>query len=376
MKKLKIVYLTGTRADFGLMTPVLKAINSDPYFNLKILVTGMHLMPKFGSSIKEVKKIFPNLAILPAVFESDKQKSVANFCAKLLPLITKKLIYLKPDLVLILGDRPEMLVFAMAAFYLQIPIAHIHGGDKTQTLDDCARHAITKLSSLHFVATKEAQKKIINFGEKKERVYLVGAPALDVIKNINLLSKSELSEILNINLKKYILLTIHPISEKVELASTQMETILKAITKFNLQTIIIYPNADPGGRAIIRVIKKYENKQQIYFFKNLSHKTFLSLVKHAQVWLGNSSAGIIESASFKIPVINIGSRQDGRVRAKNIIDVDYDKKQIINAMKKALNLTYRKSLTNLKNPWGNGNTSKLIVNILKNIKIDRRLLTK
>ena len=377
MKKLRVAYLTGSRADFGLMTPVLQALTKDSNFTLQVYYTGMHLLREFGNTKNEVVKLFPNSLCLSATNNQDKPAAVANFNAKLLNLITKALQANRPDYLLVLGDRSEMLVAALAAFYLQIPIVHLHGGDQSATWDDAARNAISKLAHLHLPATRQAEARLKQMGEPAWRIKTVGAPAIEVIKQTKLLNRQALTKKLKIDLtKKYLLVTLHPVDSNLKEAKEQMKMVLTAALSFQLSVIIIYPNADPGGRAMISVIQTYKHKPQVYVFKSLSQPVFLSLAKHSSAWLSNSSAGVIESASLKIPVINIGNRQQGRIKAKNVLNASYEIESLKKAIKTMQSHKFQLSLQTLKNPWGNGRTSQKVLNILKNIKIDKTLLTK
>ncbi|HEC92817.1 MAG TPA: UDP-N-acetylglucosamine 2-epimerase (hydrolyzing), partial [Candidatus Atribacteria bacterium] len=246
------------------------------------------------------------------------------------------------------------------------------------TVDEFARHAITKLVHIHFAATKESANRIIKMGEDPSNVFVVGAPGLDIILNEDLIEPVELSEKYNLDLSKPILLVIqHPVTTEVENAPYQIRETLEAIMELKYQTLVIYPNADAGGRKMIEVIKKYEKYPFIKTFKSIPHKEYLSLMKIASVMIGNSSSGIIEAPSFRLPVVNIGTRQGGRERAENVIDVGYDKDQIESAIKKALyDRDFREKLKNSKNPYGDGKTGVRVAEILSKIKIDKKLLQK
>lgn len=363
----KIVYLTGTRADFGLMTPVLTAIRKDGAFNLKIFATGMHLMPRFGRTIREVKKKFPEASIINVVFTSDKKKSYRDFVNKLTPELLKVFKKNKPDLVLVLGDRIEMLCVAKAAARLEIPVAHIQGGDKTTTVDDAIRREITKLSRLHLTATEDSAARVRKIEKDAKSVFVVGSPGIDMIKNAKLFTREEICKKSGLNpAKKFILVTQHPVSEHVDGAGGQMRETLEAVKSFGLPIVVIYPNADPGSGGIIKEIEKARKNFLFKIFKSLPYKVFLSLEKEAAVWVGNSSAGIIESASFKTPIVNIGKRQFGRPHGVNVLDVDYDKKEIIRAMKKCLfDKKFIAKIKNIKNLWGDGRAAGKIVKVLK-----------
>lgn len=377
-KKKKIAYISGTRADFGLMTSVLDAINKSAKLKLCLYVTGMHLMPEFGKTIDEVKKIFPEVIPIQAVFKTDNKLGAANFTGEFLVELIKILSKDKPDIVLTLGDRSEMLCAAIAALYLGIPTAHIHGGERTLTVDEINRHAITKLSHIHFPATEESANRIIKMGEEKWRVNVVGAPYLDTILNRKLPTREELFKLLgNINPEnKFILLTQHPFNNANE-TQNQMREILSAVKTFNLPIVTIYPNADSGGRKIIKIINKEKNNPLFRIFSSLPYEQFLALEKEAAVWVGNSSGAMIESPTFKTPVVNVGGRQFNRQRGDNVIDVDYDRKEIMAAIDKSLNnKKYRTKIAKSKSPWGDGKTGPRITKILEKLEITPKLLNK
>lgn len=378
LKRKKIAYVTGTRADFGLMTPILETIEKSKSLDLQLFATGIHLMSQFGQTIKEVVRRFPQTIPVVATFKSDDRLGMASFSSKFLSQVIKVFNKFKPDLVLVLGDRAEMLCAAVACLYLGIPVGHIHGGEKTMTVDEVARHAITKLSHIHFAATKEAARRIAHLGEEKWRIHVVGAPALDVIRNEKLPSRNVLFRHLGLDpQKKVILVTQHPVSEEVEKSAEQMRTILKAVKVFNLPVVVIYPNADAGGRKIIAEINKERNNPSFYIFPSLEYRKFLALEREAAVWVGNSSGAIIEAASFKTPVVNIGKRQWGRSGGKNIINVDYDEKEIMTAIRKCLfNRSFLNSLAALQNRWGDGKTTSRVVKILEELDINSKLLFK
>jgi GDP/UDP-N,N'-diacetylbacillosamine 2-epimerase (hydrolysing) len=377
-RKKKIAVITGSRADFGLMTPVLFAIDKSKKLDLQLYITGLHLMPKFGKTANEVKKLFPRAVDVRAIFKNDERSAAANFSGVLINKLIGAFKKNRPDFVLILGDRPEMLSAALACLYLGIPIGHIHGGEKTTTVDESARHAITKLSHLHFPATKEAAERIAKMGEDLWRIKIVGAPALDVILHEPLPNRKKLFKSLGLNPEKpVILLTQHPVSEDYKNSGKQIAETLAAVKSFNLPVIVIYPNSDAGGGKIISEINKQIKNPNFYIFSSLPYKDFLAMEREAAVWTGNSSAAIIESASFKTPVVNIGNRQSGRPQGKNIINVWYDREQIKSAVKKSLtDKNYLNSLKKVKNYWGDGKTGPRVAKILENLKIDAKLLNK
>lgn len=374
----KILYITGTRADYGLMRSTLYEIEKNPKLELELAVTGMHLMKEFGMTINEIKRDEFKIHKLEAVFEDDDKFSMANFVGKLIQLLTDLVKKIKPDIILLLGDRGEMLAGAIVGAYLNIPTAHLHGGEITATVDEYARHAITKLVNIHLPATKKSAERIMSMGEDPEHVFVVGAPGLDAIMNIDLINKEEIQAKYNLNLFKPLILVLqHPVTLESEKSSKQMLETLKAIQDLRYQTILIYPNADAGGREIVKVIKTCETLPFIKTFKTIPRKDYLSLMNVASLLIGNSSSGIIEAPSFKLPVINIGSRQKGRERASNIIDVDYNSEEIKRAIKKALyDKNFRSQIMKSENPYGNGETALKVAEILSNIKLDKKLLEK
>ena len=376
--KRKILYITGTRADYGLMQSVLRAIEEHPKLELELIVTGMHIMSEFGMTINEIKKDGFKIHEIDATYEKDDKESMANFIGKFIQLLTKKVEEINPDIILLLGDRGEMLAGAIVGAYLTIPVAHLHGGEITSTVDEFSRHAITKLAHIHLPATEKSAERIIKMGEDPSNVFVVGAPGLDSILNENLIEPAELSKKYNLDSSKPIFMVVqHPVTTEVRDAHEHIRETLEAIVEIRHQTILIYPNADAGGRGMIEVIKEYEKYPFIKPYKSIPHKEYLSLLKMASVMVGNSSSGIIEAPSFGLPVINIGSRQEGRERAENVIDVDYDKEQIKTAIKKALDdENFKEKVKNCKSPYGDGKAGVMIADILSRIKTDKKLLQK
>ncbi len=377
-KKRKIAYVSGTRADFGLMTPILHAIGWSKKLKLQVYVTGIHLLPEFGNTVNQVKKEFKNCRIINATFKTDDRIGMANFTGDFLEKLIKVFSKDRPDFVLTLGDRPEMLCTAMACLYLGIPTGQVHGGEKTFTVDELARHAITKLSHIHFAATEESAERIEKMGEEKWRIHVVGAPALDMILNEKLPDRKTLFKQLGLNLQqKIILLTQHPVSEQWQEADKQIRETLAAVKTFNLLVVVTYPHADAGGRKIIREIEKEKNNPLFHIFPSLEYKKFLALEREAGVWVGNSSAAMIESSSFKIPVVNVGIRQLGRQRGENVIDVGYNRNEIRRAIEKSLNdKRYLAKIKQIKNPWGDGKTGPRVARILERLTIGPKLLIK
>jgi len=367
-----ILYVTGTRADYGLMHETLKLLDEDESIQLDVVATGMHLMHEFGYSIDEIKRDNFNLHIAEQTFKKDDERSMSEFIGNLITDLTKLFSQIDPDIVLLLGDRGEMLAGAIVASYLQIPIAHIHGGDVSSTVDDAARHAITKFANIHFPATELSASRIRQMGENPDNIFVVGAPGLDsIIKSKNNIDEEYLKDKYNIE-KDFVLVLQHPVSLEVDDSAFQISQTLDAIAQTDYQTILVYPNADAGGRAMISRINEYD----VDAYKNIPHDDFIGLLGMASILIGNSSSGIIESSSFKLPVINIGTRQSGREKASNVIDVDYNKEEILKAIDYINSDEYQNQLNNCINPYGDGNASERICDILKNMELTNDLLNK
>lgn len=372
----KILYISGTRADYGLMKSVLHSINNHPDLELEIVATGMHIMPEFGNTIEEIEKSGFKVHKINVVYEKDDKESMALFLGKFVQELTHKVKEIRPDIILLLGDRAEMLGGAIVGAYLSIPTAHIHGGDVTSTIDNVARQAITKLANIHFPATEESAKRIRKMGEEKWRIHVVGAPGLDCINNFKPISKKDLFCKLGLNDEKTILVIQHSVTMEMGSAEKQIKETLNVIKELNYQCVIIYPNADAGGRKMISIIEKYQKEPKFRIFKNLAHNDYINLLSYIEVMVGNSSSGIIEAASFKLPVVNIGTRQRGREKSINVIDVGYNKEDIKKSIQKALSPEFKNSLNNCINLYGNGKSGEEILNQLTSIELSDKLLQK
>lgn len=374
----KISVTTGTRAEYGILRPVLKAISKSKKLELFLIVTGTHLSKKYGHTINEIKKdnfrIFKTIDMLPkgnSTFEMSK--TLGHGIIEFSKIFQK----LKPDINLILGDRDEMLASALAASHMNIPNAHIHGGDKSGGIDEYNRHAITKLSNFHFAATKKSYTRIIKMGENPKHVFLTGSPSIDEIVNNKITSKKELEKEYKIKFTgNEILLVQHPVTTQVDMSKKQITSTLNAIINLKKHTIAIAPNSDAGNQEILKALTSYEKKSSfIHYYKTLPRSDYLGFLKNVGVLVGNSSSGLIEASYFAIPVVNIGIRQKNRERGKNVIDVPVEKSlDIQKAILKALNLKKSK-LSNIR-IYGSGNASKKIVGILEKIKLDKKLIQK
>ena len=371
--------VTGTRAEYGILRPVLRAIKASPQLDLALIATGMHLSKEFGSTVKEIEKDgFKIDAKVEMLHTEDTGAAMAKSIGKCAGGMTDALEQIKPDILLLLGDRAEMLAAAVAASYMEIPVAHLHGGEVSGSVDDSVRHAITKLAHIHFPATEKSAKRIIKMGEDPSRIFVVGAPSLDTILNERLPKQAELAKKYGLDLSKPILLVLqHSVVTEADEAAGQIKKTLDAIAELKYQTILIYPNADAGGRRMIKAIKKYEKYPFIKSFKSIPYTDYLGLMRTVSVMVGNSSSGIIEAPSFHLPVVNIGTRQKGRERSTNVIDVGYNRGEIIKAVKKALyDRKFRAKVKKCKNPYGDGKASQRIVKVLSKIEITPKLLQK
>lgn len=366
----KILYISGTRADYGLMRTVLSRINDAPDLELEIIVTGMHLMPEFGNSVEEIVADGFTIHRVPVLHEEDTRESMAAFIGNLIVSITKIVKKIRPDLILLLGDRGEMLAGAIVGNYAGIPVAHLHGGEVTSTVDEPVRHAITKLAHHHLPATTKSARRIIRMGEAPARVHVVGAPGLEPILTGTYTPQDQLARKYRINPDKPLVLVVqHPVSTEVADAAAQMRATLEAVSDLPVQALIVYPNADAGGRQMIGVIEEFSNRNGSFqAHKNVPHDDYLGLLKIASVLIGNSSSGIIEAPSFHLPVVNIGTRQEGRERAANILETGYSRQEIGASIEKALSDSdFLDKVHCCNNPYGKGDSSTRIIEVIRQV---------
>jgi UDP-N-acetylglucosamine 2-epimerase (non-hydrolysing)/GDP/UDP-N,N'-diacetylbacillosamine 2-epimerase (hydrolysing) len=374
----KITALSGTRAEYGLLKPVLKAINDHPDLELSLIVAGMHLSDRFGNTVSDIERNnFKIKAKIESLVDDDTGAAMAESVGNCLISTVKALEKIKPDILLIIADIGPTLSGAIAGAYMNIPVAHLHGGDLSGSVDDFVRHAITKLSHIHLPATYESAERIRKLGEEEFRIFVVGAPGLDSILNNEFIHSNEIALKYNLDLTKPVLVLIqHPISTELESTEMQIRETMDALISFNNQCVIIYPNADAGGRIIIKTIEEHKQYSFIQIHKSLPHKDYLGLLKVSDVIIGNSSSGLIEAPSFNLPAVNIGSRQKNRQRAKNVIDVEHNKADIIEAINKALSQEFKNEIKDCINPYGDGKTGTKVARILSEIKLDKSLLQK
>ncbi len=375
-KNRKICVFTGTRAEYGLLRPLMEQIDKASGLKLQLMVSGMHLSPEFGLTYKEIEadgfQIDEKIEIL---LSSDTSVGIGKSVGLAVMGYSEALERLKPDIVLILGDRFELFAAAASAMILQIPIAHIHGGEITQgAIDDQIRHAITKMSHLHFASTKEYKKRIVQMGENPKSVFHVGALGVENIKKIDLLNRDELCNQTGIGFfNDFFLITFHPATFESENVLNQLEQLLQALDTFKAYLMVFTKaNADEKGRQINEMIDQYcKNYKNAVAVTSLGQLRYLSALKLTQVVVGNSSSGIIEAPGFNTPSVNIGSRQDGRIRPDSVIDCSPVCNEIISAIKKALAQEFIQKVKSQKNPYEKAGTSKKIKQILQSVRLDK-----
>lgn len=378
----KIAVVTGTRAEYGLLYWIIRGIHEDPELELQLIVTGMHLSPEFGLTVKEIEKDgFPIADRVEMLLSSDTETAIATSMGLGMIGFAKAYEKLKPDILIVLGDRFEILSAIATAVPFRIPVAHISGGETTiGAMDELFRHAITKMSHIHFPSTKTYANRIIQMGELPKNVFCFGSPGLDNIYKLNLLNKKTLYKELELSRVKTGVVTYHPVTLEEGTAESQVSELLQALRNFSdIYWVFTLPNADTGGRVIIRLINNFvtNNPDKGKAFTSLGQLMYLSLLKYATVIVGNSSSGLTEAPSFELPVVNIGDRQRGRIRGQNVIDVtECKRKPIINSIRKALSPDFKNSLKGMENPYGKENVSGKIVKVLKEIQLDESLVKK
>lgn len=368
---IKICVFTGARSEYGLLSPLIKALHGEKMFSVQLLVAGMHLSPEFGLTYKEIEKDgFPITEKVEMLLSSDTDSGIAKSTGLGILGFADALGRLTPDAVLVLGDRFETFAMVSAAYLMKIPVIHLHGGETTEgATDEGMRHAISKMAYLHFTSTEAYRKRVIQLGEDPNRVFNVGAIGLDNIRSLQLMKRAALEKELGVSLTEpYAMVTFHPVTLEHATAEIQFDALAKALlTQKNLRIVFTYPNADASGRVIIARIRDFvqANADRAVAFPSLGVIKYLSAVKHADLVIGNSSSAIIEVPSLHKPVINIGDRQKGRVRAENVIDVEPDAEQISKAIRKALSDAFRKQCASIENPYGDGRTARRIIAVLK-----------
>lgn len=377
----KIAVLTVGRSDFGRYRPVLRALKDDPTVALRLLVGGSHHSPLFGRTATEISDSgFDWEGGLEMAVDADTPARVGKTVGMGALSLSQAFETDQPDLLVLLGDRYEMLAGAAAALGFNLPIAHIHGGAVTEgAIDEQVRHALTKMSHLHCVSCDEYGRRVRQMGEEDWRVHVTGAPGLDELPALAGAAAADLARWLDMDISKpTLLVSFHPVTLEGNRLDGYLDALLDAIEATDAQIVLTYPNSDPGHQTVIAAFQAFASchAQRARLIENAGTERFSALMAHATAMVGNSSAGIVEAPSFSLPVVNVGTRQDGKIRAANVIDCGPQRADVAAALVKAMNPEFRRGLAGLVNPYGDGKAGLRIAHILKTVAIDDRLLRK
>lgn len=383
INKNNIFIFTSTRADYGLQRWIIKEMQNNNKFNTYVVVSGTHLSEEYGYTIKEISKDnIKNIIKVPFLSAPLDASSLASSIGSGIIQISQIFNVYKPDFIVLLGDRHELFIMAIAALLYQVPIIHLHGGENTTgVIDEQVRHAITKMAHIHMPSTSLYAENISKMGEEDWRIHIIGAPGLENIKKLELYTKEEILKLTGIDVNKNtIICTYHPVTlEGENSVRWQIKNLLEVLSEFDLQIVFTRPNAEVGSDEIVSMIKKFvDNNPKAYFFDSLGSKLYLSFLKYARTVVGNSSSGIIEVPSFSISTVNIGNRQEGRLQPESVIQTGYSVNEIYKGIEKALYDTeFLTKIKNIKNPYGDGNISKYVIKALGEIlKIPKEKLLK
>lgn len=370
MKNIGIISVA--RSDFGIYLPILRELEKSSTLNFKLLVTGMHFSEKFGKSsdfiLKEGFTIHESIIVSGSIGEPEHiVETMANITKGFSEVLKRNQF----DAIMVLGDRYEMFAAAISTIPFNIPLIHIHGGEVTKgAIDEVFRHSLTKISHIHFVSHTTYRERVIQMGENPDNVYVTGAPGLDNIKTNKTWRRQEIDKFFNINEKSdFLLITFHPVTTEFKDTYNQINALIESLESVqNLDFVITYPNADTRGTIIIEQIEKFAKiNERVKIIKNAGQVGYLSLMLHCRALVGNSSSGILEAASFQKPVVNIGSRQEGRIKTYNVIDVETTKTSILKGIQQAIDPNFINKLKDLKNPYGDGTAAKKICELLEQI---------
>ena len=370
----RICYLTGTRADYGLMRRTLDAIAAHPDLSLELIVTGMHLDPRHGHTVSEIEAGGLTIAGEIQVQLSEEDEAfMARAIARTIEGCCDIFEASRPDLLLLLGDRGEMLAGAIAAIHLNIPVVHIHGGERSGTVDEPVRHAISKLSHYHFTATADAAERLGRMGEDPQSIFVVGAPGLVSLEQEAIAEREACLAIAGWpSDRAFALLVFHPVVQRAAEGGDEMRELLAALRRAGLWIVALQPNADMGGEAIRAVLEEAKDAGDLALFTHLERDVFVSMMAHADVMIGNSSAGIIEAASVGTPVVNVGSRQRLRERSGNVIDADANPAELDRALAEAR----ARGRLQTGNVYGDGRTAERIASLLATLPVSGSVLEK
>ncbi len=364
----RIAAVTVSRSDYGIYYPLLRAIHAEPDCELLLIAAGTHLSSRFGNTVREIERDGWTIAArVPMLLADDSPTAVAVSAGIGVMNFANAYTALRPDILLLLGDRVEMLAAALAAVPMHIPIGHLHGGELTLgAIDDGMRHAISKLSHLHFVSTAVYGDRLHQMGEERERIFVTGSPVIDGILHEAPVPQAELEAEIGMPLSGALLSTFHPATLDPEDAGRQMDRLLEALAGVDNRLIFTYPGADAGYGAVVERVEAFVARTpRARLFINLGHRKYHSLLRYVSAMVGNSSSGMIEAASFKLPVVNIGDRQAGRMRAANVIDVPCQREAIARGIERALDPGFRKTIADMRSPFGEGDAARKIVEVLK-----------
>ncbi|MBI3306193.1 MAG: UDP-N-acetylglucosamine 2-epimerase (hydrolyzing) [Candidatus Omnitrophica bacterium] len=379
-EKRKIALVTGSRGEYGYIRPIIREIEKhSKELQYETIVTNLHLLPDFGSSIEELErdKVKISDKIYMAV-DGYTPASMSKSLGLFLLSVTDSLVRLRPDILLLAGDRGEQLMAAIAACHMNIPVAHIQAGERSGNIDGMTRHAITRYAHLHFASSEDAAQRLRQMGEQEFRIHLTGAPQLDELMQGYYAKPEELKGFFRIDFKRPLALFVqHPVTEEYENVADQTKETLEALCALEMQTLAIFPNNDAGNKDVRKLLEEYR-RPYIHIERNVSRYVYLGLMKAANVMVGNSSSGLIEAPYFKLPVVNVGTRQRDRDRAANVIDVTNERRHIGAAIKRALSSKFRQHIQeHCKNPyWSDGKSSAKIVDILRKIPLTEDLIKK
>jgi UDP-hydrolysing UDP-N-acetyl-D-glucosamine 2-epimerase len=372
--------VTAARSDFGIYRPILRRIQSDPDLDLSLIVTGTHLSARFGMTVQAIEEegffVHERVDILEP---SDAPDGISRSIGRGVIGFAEVYGRSRPDILLIVGDRYEMLAAVVASLPFKIPVAHVHGGESTEgAIDEAIRHSITKMAHLHFASTDEYARRIVQMGEEPWRVTTSGAPGLDNLYELQLMTLEEIEEEYSIRIESPpLLVTYHPVTLEYERTDDQMAELLSALDDTGLPIVFTYPNADTGNSVIAGMIEAFVARSPTAsLVVSLGTRGYFSLMSHALAMVGNSSSGIIEAASFRLPVVNVGSRQAGRLRGANVIDVGCERGAILDGVRRATSPEFKESLADTVNLYGDGGAAERIVDRLRSESFDDRLLVK
>ncbi len=373
---MKLLFINGSRGEWGYIRPIINLCKKKS-IQYSICATNMILLPSHGNLKEEI--IDSGYSISDQIYmslEGNNHLSMAKSLGIFMSSFVDTLAREKPDWIICAGDRGEQLIATICGSYTYIPVAHIQAGERSGNIDGVSRHAIGKLAHLHFAANKDAEERLLKSGEEPFRIYNVGAPQLDemVMENIPKLSETLVKLSLPIK-EKYLLCVHHPVTEEAGSSYQNMKNLISALSKFDIPKIIILPNNDAGSYQTRKSIMD-NRKSDMYLFDNLSRKDYLSLLKNCSAIIGNSSSGLLEAPTFKVPALNIGIRQKNRVQGENVLNCSNEEKSIEDGIKRVLSKNFKDKLNNIINPYGDGKSSERIISILEKIKIDSKLLVK